>query len=63
MKFAVLVRGIHYDSKYKLGIDYRKTIENFKEYVLEDLQKNGHSVDVYLSTYESKYYNDLVGCI
>ena len=69
MKIAVLIRGIHYDPGYKLGIDYRKTIENFRDYLINDLKIKENSVNIFLSTYNSKYYTQITqdysakGCV
>ena len=50
--FAVLLRGIHYNINYKDGIDYKKSITNFFENVIDPLKEIGN-VDIYISTYIS----------
>lgn len=54
MRFALLLRGMAYCKEYKhpsgkrLYVDYRKSVENYKEYIIR-----GNDVDVFYHTYYS----------
>ena len=60
MNVAILVRGLHYNTKYKDGIDYKKTIDNFKENIISNLYDNYHNIEIhtYISTYDSEYFEE-----
>lgn len=66
MKICILIRGIHYYDRYNsplqhIGIktiDYRQSVANYKRNLI-GAYKN-ETVDIYLSTYETKFLNDLI---
>lgn len=61
MKLAVGLFGIHYEDhlkhwmKWDIKVDYKKSVENFKECIFLD-----HDVNIYSSTYFSEKVNELI---
>lgn len=67
MRFALCLRSISYLENYtKWGslqpytIDFRDTAPSIKECIIEDLQSQGHQVDVFLSTYHHPHTTALL---
>lgn len=58
MNVAILIRGLHYDTKYKDGIDYKKSIKNFEEFIVSNLKNNYDNIDIYMSTYNSEKFEE-----
>jgi len=64
MKVALIIFGIHYNkcihhwagSYY--GVDYRKSLDNYKSYLFEYLKND--SVDIFFSSYKSEISNKLI---
>lgn len=58
MKIALILRGLskavikHWAIKEDLLVNYRYSLDNYKEYLFED-----HDVDVFYHTYNNKYLN------
>tara|TARA_Y100000816_G_C26084360_1_gene571967 strand:- start:829 stop:1473 length:645 start_codon:yes stop_codon:yes gene_type:complete len=66
-KACIILRGIHYDSKYcnnnypiYHGQDYRKSIDNFWEFIYNPLKEIYNSVDIITATYDSKLYDIMI---
>ncbi len=64
-KLAILFFGIHYLKNYKHWmpewnptIDFRKSVDNYKEYIFEYF--NDYDIDTFFSTYESEKLLELV---
>jgi hypothetical protein len=52
MKYAICIRGMH-TSVNNTIIDYKKSLENYKERLFKPLHEQGHEVFIFLLTYES----------
>jgi hypothetical protein len=52
-QWLVILRGIHYDPKYRKGDDYQYTLENFRTHIIQPLEINHGGCDVMVSTYKS----------
>nr|WRJ69490.1 hypothetical protein TetV2_00041 [Oceanusvirus sp.] len=60
MRYLLLIRGIHHDLSYRgKGDDYRRTHRDARQKIIGPLRREGHSVDVLLSTYATKHVDDL----
>jgi hypothetical protein len=57
MKICVCLRGKHYETDY---VDYRKSFENYKEFIINPFIQKGDSVDVFVATYDSKISSELL---
>ena len=62
MKYALCFRGISYfenfihsDSSQPYTVDFLDSIPSFQKNVINPLVENGHTVDTFFTTYESKY--------
>jgi hypothetical protein len=62
MKYALCFRGISYFDKFTNNetiapwdVDFLDSIPSFQNNVINPLVKNGHTVDIFFTTYESKY--------
>ena len=54
MRFAIGFKGVHYMSgKFNWNIDFEEQLQNFFEKMVNPLKEKGHTVDIFLSTYES----------
>jgi len=54
MKFAVGFKGVHYmNGEFNWKVDFEDQLHNFFEKIVNPLKQDGHSVDIFLSTYES----------
>jgi len=52
MKFALCLRG--------LNEQFRNSCQNLQAMIIDDLRKNGHTVDIFLNTYKNHLHSDLV---
>lgn len=65
-KIALILKGVHFMNNYKhhsgllAHIDWSLTKENIKKYFIDDALKQGHTVDVYISTYEGHCVPDII---
>lgn len=57
MKVCICFRGKHYEEGH---VDYRKSLQNYKEFILNPFIQSGNSVDVFLATYDSKISPELL---
>ena len=54
MKFAIGFKGVHYmNGEFNWKIDFEEQVQNFFEKIVNPLKHKGHTVDIFLSTYES----------
>lgn len=66
MKVAICLTGIHYMNSYthwmnwKIAVDYRKSVQSFKDCVESYFKKQGYEVDYFLATYNSTLLSELV---
>jgi len=52
MKIAFCIRGLHEE--------YKKSCENIKTMLIDDLRSSGNTVDVFFNTYETSLCSDLI---
>ena len=67
MRACICLRGIHYSNdeiteynNNKVKTDYRRSIENYKEYIIEPLKSLGYIVDIMIFTYDSRMLKELL---
>lgn len=66
-KIALCLFGISYEEKYihwhhmdVYKIDWRKSIDNYREVIINYFEKLGYEVDIYISTYNHAYIPELL---
>ena len=58
MKICLCLRGIHYSNDAYIT-DYRKSLENYRNYIIKPLEDQGHEVDILFFTYTSEVSDSL----
>ena len=58
MKICLCLRGMHY-SNDSYTTDYRKSLENYRNYIIKPLEEQGHEVDILLFTYHTEVSDTL----
>ena len=58
MKICLCLRGIHYSNDSYIT-DYRKSLENYRNYIIKPLEDQGHEVDILFFTYTSEVSDSL----
>jgi len=60
MRIAFVLRGISsYNSNNKI-VNYKKSLQNYKDYIIEPLLEKGHHIDFFCLTYDTNFVNDLI---
>lgn len=65
-KLALLFFGFHYQiyrhwyHKKNVLVDFRKSIENYQEYIFKYFKNEGFEIDVFFSTYDSEILPELI---
>jgi hypothetical protein len=50
MKVCLFMRGKHYEYA---NVDYRKSVDNYREFIIRPLLNAGYTVDIFIATYDS----------
>jgi len=58
MKLCLFLRGKHYEHA---NVDYRKSVDNYREFIIQPLLNAGYTVDIFIATYDSDILDLLIG--
>lgn len=54
MRVAICFRGVHYmNGEYEWTVNFEDQVQNFYDKIVNPLKNDGHTVDVFISTYKS----------
>ena len=59
MHICICLRGIHYSDDTIIA-DYRKSLNNYRDYIINPLKSLGHTIDIMIFTYDSTIINQLI---
>lgn len=66
MRACICLRGLHYSNdeingnNNNIRMDYRNSLENYKEYIIRPLISLGYTIDILLFTYDSPILESLI---
>jgi hypothetical protein len=62
MHIAICIKGVHYinEPNIQWSVDFHNVIDNYYEKLYNYYINNRHHVDVFISTYNTKYNNEIV---
>jgi hypothetical protein len=50
----------HWTKKYELNIDYKDSLNNYREYLIDYYRREGYELDIFISTYNSSIEKQLL---